>query len=88
MIWSIFFVGSFTVIYSFKLEEWFVQCNLDWFNALYFSVVTFTTLGFGDVSPNLANRTAQVVVMAQVVIGYIMLGGLVSILANKLARRA
>ena len=88
LMWSILFVGSFTWIYSWNLKTWFRQPDLDWFNALYLSVVTFTTLGFGDVSPNLASRTAQVLVMAQVIIGYIMLGGLISILANKLARRA
>jgi len=88
--WSVGLVGLFTYLYSKNLN-WFAQsqlAKLDWFNALYFSIVTFTTLGFGDLSPNLTNRTAQAWVIAQVIIGYIMLGGLVSILANKLARRA
>jgi Trk-type K+ transport system membrane component len=88
LMWSIFFVAVFTWIYCLNLKTWFKPTNLDWFNALYFSVVTFTTLGFGDVTPNLASRTAQSLVIAQVIIGYIMLGGLISILANKLARRA
>ncbi len=52
---------------------------------LYFSVVTLTTLGFGDVVPNCI--AGQVVVMIEVLIGYIMLGGLLSIFSNKLARR-
>ncbi len=52
---------------------------------LYFSVVTLTTLGFGDVAPNCL--AGQIVVMAEVSIGYIMLGGLLSIFSNKLARR-
>lgn len=54
--------------------------------ATYYSVVTFTTLGFGDVVP----RTPQAAnwVMAEVVVGYFMLGGLVSILATRLARRS
>lgn len=54
--------------------------------ALYFSVVTFTTLGFGDVLP--VNDPGRFWVGFEVVIGYIMLGGLVSIFANKLARLA
>jgi uncharacterized protein YjbI with pentapeptide repeats len=53
---------------------------------IYYSVVTFTTLGFGDVKPQ--TELAAVIVMFEVIIGYVMLGGLISILANKLARRA
>jgi hypothetical protein len=49
-------------------------------------VVTFTTLGFGDIKP--VTNEAAWWVMAEVIAGYIMLGGLISILANKLARRS
>ena len=52
---------------------------------LYFSVVTLTTLGFGDVAPN--SIGGQVIVILEVLTGYIMLGGLLSIFSNKLARR-
>jgi len=52
---------------------------------LYFSVVTFTTLGFGDVVP--ATPAAQLVAMTEVLFGYIMLGGLLSIFSNIIARR-
>lgn len=52
---------------------------------LYFSVVTMTTLGFGDVVPK--GIAAQIVTMVEVCTGYIMLGGLLSIFSNKLARR-
>ncbi len=52
---------------------------------LYFSVVTLTTLGFGDVVPQTIG--GQIVVMLEVSTGYIMLGGLLSIFSNKLARR-
>lgn len=55
-------------------------------SALYYSVVTLTTLGYGDVVP--ASPAAQVLAMIEVVIGYVMLGGLLSIFANKMARRA
>lgn len=27
------------------------KANLDWFNALYYSVITFSSLGYGDISP-------------------------------------
>ncbi len=52
---------------------------------LYFSVVTMTTLGFGDVVPQ--SLGAQAIAMLEVSSGYIMLGGLLSIFSNKLARR-
>ena len=51
----------------------------------YFSLVTLTTLGYGDVLP--ASEMGQALVMAEVTVGYLMLGGLVSIFSNKLARR-
>ncbi|RMG11562.1 MAG: hypothetical protein D6731_15340 [Planctomycetota bacterium] len=54
--------------------------------ALYFSVVTMTTLGYGDVQPN--SPLGQLLVMGQVVLGYLALGGLISIFGNKMSRRA
>lgn len=51
----------------------------------YYSVVTMTTLGYGDIVPN--STLGQILVIVEVCIGYMMLGGLISIFANKLARR-
>lgn len=56
----------------------------DFPQALYFSIVTFTTLGYGDLSP--ATNTGRMCVAVGVFAGYMLLGGLISILANKLAR--
>ncbi len=53
---------------------------------LYFSIVTFSTLGFGDVHPQ--NFAGLFWVVLEVILGYVMLGGLISIFATKLARRA
>lgn len=58
----------------------------DFWDYLYYSVVTFTTLGFGDIVP--LTKLARLAVGIEVVMGYIMLGGLISIFANKLARRS
>ena len=55
-------------------------------SSFYYSVVTLTTLGYGDVQP--ASMPAQILAMIEVAIGYVMLGGLLSIFANKMARRA
>ena len=51
----------------------------------YYSVVTLTTLGYGDIVPT--TSLGQVLVIAEVCVGYMMLGGLISIFANKMARR-
>lgn len=53
---------------------------------LYFSVVTITTLGYGDALP--VSGTAQALVMIQVAVGYMMLGGVLSIFATRMGRRA
>jgi len=52
----------------------------------YYSIVTFTTLGFGDVTP--ATFEGELWVGAEVLVGYLVLGLLISILANKVARRS
>ncbi|MHC4661934.1 MAG: pentapeptide repeat-containing protein [Planctomycetota bacterium] len=57
------------------------------FMPFYYSIVTFTTLGFGDITPRPDCWWAQAIVTLEVTFGYIMLGGLISIFANKLARR-
>lgn len=51
-------------------------------DALYISVVTFTTLGFGDIAP--VSPSGKLLIVLEVIIGYSMLGALVSILGNKL----
>ena len=56
------------------------------FTPYYFSIVTFTTLGFGDVHP--LNLAGEIWLVLEVILGYIMLGGLISIFANKFSRRS
>ena len=56
------------------------------FSPLYYSFVTLTTLGYGDVVP--ASSAAQIVSVVEVIVGYVALGGLLSIFATKMARRA
>jgi len=47
-------------------------------HALYFSVVTMTTLGFGDIAANPDSWQGQTLLMLQVVLGYVLLGALVT----------
>jgi len=46
--------------------------------ALYFSIVTMTTLGFGDIKANLSNPIGMFVVCLQTLLGYVLLGAIVT----------
>lgn len=82
-LWTILFALAFGGIYSFVEIDYGGHETA--ISSVYFSVVTLTTLGYGDVLP--ASQTAQLVVMLEVVLGYVMLGGLLSIFATKMGRR-
>lgn len=49
---------------------------------LYFSISTMTTLGFGDISANLSNPISKLLVIANVLTGYILLGALITVFSN------
>ena len=101
--WSLFFAFLFSLAYM-PLPTWaptwmqniapqFHQSTgaysgepLTFWNCFYFSIVTFTTLGFGDIVAD--NTTARLFVTLEVIFGYMMLGGLISIFSNKLASRS
>ncbi|MCA9030698.1 MAG: pentapeptide repeat-containing protein, partial [Planctomycetaceae bacterium] len=57
-----------------------------WWRSLYFSVVTTTTLGFGDISANPRNPFSYPVVCSQVVIGYLFLAMLITRLSVLMQR--
>jgi uncharacterized protein YjbI with pentapeptide repeats len=82
--WIGVLVLLFAGIYSFVEVDWGHHPSP--LSPLYYSVVTITTLGYGDVVP--ASLVGQAVAMVEVIIGYLMLGGLLSIFSNKIARRA
>ena len=83
-LWSALIAVTYAALYA--------RADIDWgihdgpLSPFYFSVVTFTTLGFGDVLPNTTG--AEALVMSEVIVGYVSLGGLMSILSDKMARRA
>ncbi len=102
-LWSLLIALSFSLMYM-PAPTWFpeglqevmpqfhqvtgekVDEPLTFWKSFYFSIVTFTTLGFGDVVAD--NTSARILVTLEVIFGYIMLGGLISIFANKLASRS
>lgn len=84
--------GGLTAVVTIVFAIAYTQVEIDYgdhetpLSPLYFSVVALTTLGFGDVLP--ASMPAQIVVIAEVTIGYCMLSGLLSIFATRMGRRA
>lgn len=87
LIWSLLIAMSFGLIYALNPELIEVtQREPSVVTPYYFSIVTFTTLGFGDVLPK--NIYGEIILTAEVVLGYVMLGGLISIFSTKVARRA
>ncbi|WP_320169931.1 pentapeptide repeat-containing protein [Maridesulfovibrio sp.] len=86
---SIFFALGFGYIFS-QNPEWF-EISTDgiknsWFTPYYFSIVTFTTLGFGDVTPK--TTIGELWLTAEVTLGYIMLGGLITLFATRMVRQS
>ena len=83
-VWLVILTLIFAAVYT--------QVDIDYgdhatiFSPVYFSFITLTTVGYGDAVP--ASLTAQIFVALQAITGYMGLGGLLSILGNKMARRA
>lgn len=81
-----------TVLVAMIYAGFYTLVDIDWgdyetpLSPVYYSVVTFTTLGYGDVLPG--STGAQLLAMSEVVLGYFSLGGMMSILSDKMARRA
>lgn len=81
-----------TVLVALAYAVMYTQVSIDWgdyetpLSPVYYSVVTFTTLGYGDVLPG--STAAQIMVISEVILGYFSLGGMMSILSDKMARRA
>lgn len=84
--------GLLTAIFATVFALAYTQVDIDYgdyettISPLYFSIVTLTTLGYGDALP--ASMPAQILVLVEVVLGYVMLGGVLSIFANRMGRRA
>lgn len=69
--------------YSFFPESFMYseERNISWFTFYYYSIVTFTTLGYGEIVPNTIGT--EIAIVFEVILGYLMLGGLISIIATK-----
>ncbi len=90
-IYAIILATLFGIIYSFDMFlGWglmdYSGTSQSWFTPFYYSIVTYTTLGFGDITPQ--HWLGEIIIVAEVVLGYTTLGLLLSILANRIARQS
>ena len=77
---------TFAIIYSFYPNLISISGHKSTpFSMFYFSIITFTTLGLGQIKGN--NLSGELIISLQVFLGYINLGLLISVLANKITRK-
>ena len=85
--WRIIFT-FFGLAFGFALVYWLLPSSVivnggnddirGLWHAVYFSVVTMTTLGFGDIAANPDSWIGQTLLMVQVILGYVLLGALIT----------
>lgn len=90
-LYAIVLSGLFGVIYFFDMNlGWglmdYSGSAQSWITPFYYSIVTYTTLGFGDITPQ--HWLGEIIVVIEVILGYTTLGLILSILANRVARQA
>lgn len=86
--WAVVFCLYYAGIYlglGVKAFDFDTSLPFNFGSTLYYSIVTFTTLGFGDITP--ATGLAAFYVTLEVITGYVMLGGLISFIFSKLLPR-
>ena len=59
-------------------EAWLHYCLRAPVRPVYFSIVTMTTLGFGDMYANKGSIAGHVILCVQVILGYVLLGALIT----------
>jgi len=86
---ALFLIYIFGAIYACWPDELFgvTMIGRDVFTPFYFSIVTFTTLGFGEINPK-GHFWGEIIVSFEVILGYCTLGLLLAVLAEKIARRS
>lgn len=80
----------FTNIFAFGFVYWLVPDSLtkalDLGTAMYFSVITATTLGYGDIAPKLTHPFMPLLVSLQVLIGVALIGFFLNALSHRMSQ--
>lgn len=88
---NVFSLSLLAILFFSAIYKWgnLIEKNCDpsapvnLYHCIYYSVITFTTLGYGDYLPK--EGWGQAVATCEVILGYLMLGILVSILSKKIS---
>ena len=81
----------FFVCFLYALIYWLVPSltsvdgEFSFIRSVYFSVVTMTTLGFGDIYANEFSWLSQLLLITHVLSGYVLLGALITVLSSLFA---
>lgn len=91
-LWILLIVFVFAIVYCpsqwgvFDIElhgvDWDGTLLSNFSTALYFSIVTFATLGYGDIHPH--NGWAKFLVCFEVAFGFVMLGALIVLIGRQI----
>lgn len=77
LLWGVAYVGAivvFSILYrSMPADDWSGSEMKSCFDYLYFSIVTITSLGFGDVVP-VTGSISRILVMTEAVLGILFIG--------------
>lgn len=75
-------IPAYAILYTFlpAYKDAFGEKPLDFIQSIYFSIVTITTLGFGDISPK--TDLAQITTASEVLLGVIFIGLFLNSLAQ------
>jgi len=71
----------FIYAYAFHASNWMGGKNLDWVDSFYFSVVTFTTLGYGDITPS--TEFLKILCASEAILGAFTIGLIVAGFSNR-----
>jgi len=87
--WIIFIIFAFMFKYFYNSNQFVyvgnIQANFSIWTALYFSIVTFTTLGLGDWHPN-PNSSIQYWIATEAILGVIFIALVVITYSRKMIR--
>lgn len=76
----------FSLIYWKILSSFFKDLpDLNFIQSLYFSIVTVTTLGFGDITPDINSNSLLVCIIIQVLLGVLNIGLFLNSISNKIS---
>ena len=82
---NVFFINLIFSCIFYLNNNLFENLNKNIISAFYYSFVTFTTLGYGDIYP--VHPVAQLLVTFEVIVGYITLGIFVFLIGDKVNKK-